>query len=93
MKNVLHFSQRVNVKAEKIGKPVDSGNGYSSYYYYLLPYSGKMTQEGLAAVSTILHKRHYRAPFTSMNGVELFGENDSDGGGLILYSVTYHHGD
>ena len=93
MKNALHFSKRVNVKAEQVGKPVDSGNGYYSYSYFLLPFTGKMDQDGLAAVSTILHKRHYRAPFTSLNGVELFGTSDDQKGGVLLYSVTYHHGD
>ena len=93
MTNALHFSKRVNVKAEQVGKPVDSGNGYYSYSYFLLPFTGKMDQEALSKVSTILHKRHYSYPFTSMNGVEVFGTSDDHEAGLLLYSVTYHHGD
>lgn len=92
MTNKLHFSQLTQVKAEMVGQPIDSGNGYYSYSYFLLPYSGKMTTEGLSAVSQILHKRHYSYPFTSLgSGLQVMGESQK--GGIILYSVTYHHGD
>ena len=92
-KNQLHFSRRVSVEASQIGQPVDSGNGYYSYSYFLLPYTGKMDNEALSVVSTILHKRHYNYPFTSMNSLEVFGNSDDQKGGILLYSVTYHHGD
>jgi hypothetical protein len=91
-KVTLHHGSVSHVNAAAVGKPVDSGNGYYSYSYYLLPYSGEMTSEALGAVQSKLHKKHYSPPFTSLNGVEVFGAG-SKSGGILLVSQTYHHGD
>jgi hypothetical protein len=91
-KITLHHGSTTYVSAATVGKPVDSGNGYYSYSYYLLPYSGEMTQDALCAVHSKLHKKHYAPPFSSLNGVEIFG-TPSKTGGLLLVGTTYHHGD
>ena len=86
-KNALHFGQVSQVSAKDVGLPVDSGNGYYSYDYYKLPYSGKIEGDAMGKIYNILHKRHYSYPFTSFGGVHKV-EPDH-----IIYSVTYHHGD
>ena len=53
---------------------------------------GEMTQDALCAVHSKLHKKHYAPPFSSLNGVEIFG-TPSKTGGLLLVGTTYHHGD
>jgi len=94
MKNkvTLHHGSTSYVPAASVGKPVDSGNGYYSYSYYLLPYSGKMTEDALCAVQSKLNKTHYHAPFSSLNCVEIFG-SPMETGGILLVGTTYHHGD
>ena len=91
-KVTLHHGSVSYVSAADVNREADSGNGYYSYNYYLLPYSGKMTQEALCNVSSALHKRHYSAPFSSLHGVWEFGKG-SELGGILLVGVTYHHGD
>jgi len=89
-KNLLHFSKSYPVSkedAKKLNIDTDSGNGYYSYDYYVLPFSGEITQEGSKNITNILHKRHYRYPFTTLKGWERFSENE------ILVGVAYHHGD
>jgi hypothetical protein len=88
----LHFGQAIAVEPKAVGKPVDSGNGYYSYSYYLLPYTGTLTTEAGAAVRRHLHNKHYHYPFTSLNCVEVFG-SQNENNGLLLVSTTYHHGD
>ena len=92
MKNVLHFSKAFEVDAVTVNRPKDSGNGYYSYSYYILPYSGVMTPEKMRDVYKILHDRHYRPPFTSLGGVQVY-RNVTPTGGELLVSLTYHHGD
>lgn len=88
----LHRGRAIAVLAEAVNKPADSGNGYYSYDYYLLPYTGTMTPEAMAAVNRHLHKKHYSYPFTSLNCVEVFG-SPNENGGMLLVGTTYHHGD
>lgn len=88
----LHFGQAIAVLAKAVNKPEDSGNGYYSYSYYLLPYTGTLTSEAQAAVQRHLHKKHYSYPFTSLNLVEPFG-SQNENNGLLLVGTTYHHGD
>lgn len=85
--NLLHFGRIQSISAKDAEMPEDSGNGYYSYSYYKLPYSGTITNEGFSRIYGILHKRHYCSPFTSFGGVHKV-EPDH-----IIYSVTYHHGD
>ncbi len=91
-KITLHHGSVSCVSASDVNRDADSGNGYYSYSYYLLPYSGEMTQDALNNVSSALHKKHYRAPFASLHGVWEFGKG-SPTGGVLLVGVTYHHGD
>lgn len=92
MENVLHFSKEYAVAAKTVGKIEDSGNGFYSYCYYLLPYTGTIVDAyELSKVALIIHKKIYRPPFCSLGVVEHFATSET--GGLILYSVTYHHGD
>jgi hypothetical protein len=88
----LHFGKAISVLPEAVNKPADSGNGYYSYDYYLLPYTGIMTPEAMTAVNRHLHKKHFSYPFTSLHGVEVFGTSN-DNNGLLLVGTTYHHGD
>jgi hypothetical protein len=85
--NALHFAKVTTVSSKDAGLPEDSGNGYYSYTYYKLPYSGKIDDAAMSRIYGILHKRHYCSPFTSFGGVHKV-EPDH-----IVYSVTYHHGD
>jgi hypothetical protein len=102
--NVLHFAKVKMVSALEAGEPSDSGNGYYSYSYYTLPYTGEVTEGengNIGKVASILHKRHYNYPFTSLGTVKVLERNQAGAGlgmmvevgGVILYSVTYHHGD
>jgi len=91
-KITLHHGSVSHVSAAAVGLPADSGNGYYSYSYYLLPYSGDMTPEALGAVQSNLHKKHYSPPFTSLEGVRIFG-TATPTGGILLVGQTYHHGD
>jgi len=91
-KVTLHYGSVSHVSASDVGQENDSGNGYYSYSYYLLPYSGEMTNDALAAVSSKLHKRHYSPPFTSLHCARIFGA-PSKTGGVLLVGQTYHHGD
>lgn len=88
---ILHFSQLRSVKAEEVGQPDDSGNGYYSYSYYILPFTG-IAANSIGAISQILHKRFYSYPFNSMGFTKVWKE-DGNRGGEILFCVTYHHGD
>jgi hypothetical protein len=94
MKNkvTLHYGSVSHVSAKDVGQEADSGNGYYSYSYYLLPYSGEMTSDALSAVQTNLHKRHYSPPFTSLRCVRQLGA-PSKTGGVLLVGQTKHHGD
>jgi len=102
--NVLHFAQVKSVSAQEVGEPLDSGNGYYSYSYYTLPYTGQVTfgEDGnFGNICSILHKRHYNSTFTSLGTVKVHDRKIAgpgigmmvEVGGIILYSVTYHHGD
>lgn len=88
----LHFGQAIAVLPEAVGKPKDSGNGYYSYSYYLLPYTGTLTSKALAAVHAHLSDKHYRPPFVSFRDAESFG-SQNENNGLLLVSTIYHHGD
>lgn len=89
---ILHFGKLRSIEAKEIGQPEDSGNGYYSYSYYILPFTGKIEGDALQKINQILHKRHYRYPFTSLgSGLKVFSQSNT--GGELLYSVTYHHGD
>ncbi len=90
----LHWGQSVSVSAKSVGQAEDSGNGYYSYSYYLLPYTGTLTPEAKAAVQSHLHNKHYHYPFTSLSCVKEFGAlNLAGDGGILLVGTTYHHGD
>jgi hypothetical protein len=93
MKNLLHFGKIELIPAKEAGEPADSGNGYYSYAYYKLPYSGHIGEKETRTISGILHKRHYNYPFTSLGSTFRNYPNEDKTGGYILYSVTYHHGD
>jgi hypothetical protein len=93
MKNTLHFGQVTTITAKEAGEPTDSGNGYYSYSYYKLPYSGHIGDTETRSILKILFDRHYRAPFTSLGSVFRNYPNADKTGGYIIYSVTYHHGD
>lgn len=89
-KNLLHFGKAYRLTIEQVKKlnlSTDSGNGYYSYSYYVLPYSGVINKDNQAKVSKILFDRHYRPPFASFNQWTHFSEHE------ILVAVTYHHGD
>lgn len=87
----LHFGSVTGVSANAVGERADSGNGYYSYSYYLLPYTGKMCPKALAAVNSHLFKKHYSPPFVSFGSARVHGEDET--GGVLLVSTTYHHGD
>ena len=94
MKNVLHFSQRVKVSAESVGRPAGSENGDYSYSYYLLPYSGGIVASiSLSKIAHQLQKLHYVPVFSNIGEVTLLGQNETAEGGIILYSIIFHHDD
>jgi len=95
-KNLLHFAKIRNAtEAEVAGLPKDSGNGYYSYSYYALPYSGIIGDAEEKSIKNILFKRHYNYPFTTFGNIVsiLTSKDMSDLTGTIIYSATYHHGD
>jgi hypothetical protein len=91
MKNILHFGKIKFVSAAEINQPRDSGNGFYSYSYYLLPFSGKYEGIAVSNVSNILFKKHYRPPFGSLGDIRLHSETLF--GGELLVQTVYHHGD
>jgi hypothetical protein len=95
-KITLHHGSATDIPAADCGQDADSGNGYYSYNWYLLPYTGSLTDEALRAVQTALRTRHYRPPFASLHSVERHGiprGGRNGDGGVLLVGLTYHHGD
>lgn len=96
MKNTLHFSKAREVTPASVGMPVNSGNGFYSYTYILIPYSGTIPNPSDAAksISNILHDKYYRAPFRSLSNWQFYPNFDGGAAaGEILVTVNYHHGD
>lgn len=90
MKNLLHFGKiriLTHEEIKKLNLERDSGNGYYSYSYYVLPYSGQITEDNKKNIYRVLFDKHYRAPFSSLKDWSIFSENE------ILVGVTCHHGD
>ncbi len=91
MSGTLHFGKIRSVTAKEIAEPEDSGNGYYSYNYYILPFTGTVNQKELGKISCLLHEKNYCYPFNSMGFTRVFKQEDNSG--EIVYCVTYHHGD
>lgn len=93
-KVTLHHGSATDIPAADCGQDADSGNGYYSYNWYLLPYTGNLTDEAFRAVHSALRTRHHRPPFASLHSVRTHGTPRDDGnGGVLLVGLTYHHGD
>jgi len=96
----LHFGKFVPVPAKSLGLPEDSGNGYYSYSYYILPYTGNLSIDARAAVVKHLFNKFFSPPFTSLGTVEqhsVVTENrnglEVETGGELRVQLIYHHGD
>ena len=85
MSGKLHFSKLQRV--ERIaGEEADSGNGYYSYSYFTIPFSGTITTpEDMSRVSAAFHKRFYNPPFASMGTWKVVETRST--GGTIRFST------
>lgn len=90
MSGKLHFSKLQSV-IPLPEEAADSGNGYYSYSYYTVPFTGLINTRALGTISDIFHKRFYNPPFLSMGDWTVVDQTPT--GGLIRFSTTYHHGD
>lgn len=85
---ILHFGKLRNISAKEIGEAEDSGNGYYSYSYYVVPFTGKYNE---GAVYKAFRKKYPYNIFTSLGFIRLFKETAT--GGEVVFCHTYHHGD
>lgn len=97
MKNngVIHFSQTINVKAADIGEPEDSGNGYYSYTYTHVPYTGDVSAD---EARQNIYKAIRAKWYSTYSGLHSMGyadiiPNSERTGGIIRVQHIYHHGD
>lgn len=91
MKNLIHFGQKRDLPVPE-GERADSGNGYYSYNWIEIPYSGLVTPENESSVYTAINDRFYTRSLMSVSSFSIKPNSDLTGG-VIVVKLCYHHGE